>query len=347
QIFSKYGSILRIITFTRNNQFQALLEYADPMNACYAKMALDGQSIASICCILHVDFSSVGNLKVKYNNDRSRDFTRSDLPHGHCQVLERSVTPATGTQNNIFPPYQGHAGFFPAMSFSQDSGFVFQTVPVMAVKVPDTAPAVSAQRPPPSVADIPENSVLLVKNLNPEVITPDRLFTLFGVYGDVIRVKIMFKNKEKALVQMADATQAQLDEEFAVCQKHEQVKSPTVMLYYLQAFPYGGSLTKDYSNSPLHRFKKPGSKSFQNVFPPSATLYLSSVPSSVTEDDLKKLFESTGSTVKAIKFFEKYYRMALVQLSSVEEAVHALIELHNYDLGANHRLRISFSKCAI
>ncbi|XP_010150698.1 PREDICTED: polypyrimidine tract-binding protein 3-like, partial [Eurypyga helias] len=330
-IFSKYGSILRIITFTRNNQFQALLEYADPMNACYAKMALDGQSIASICCILHVDFSSVGNLKVKYNNDRSRDFTRSDLPHGHCQVLERSVTPATGTQNNIFPPYQGHAGFFPAMSFSQDSGFVFQTVPVMAVKVPDTAPAVSAQRPPPSVADIPENSVLLVKNLNPEVITPDRLFTLFGVYGDVIRVKIMFKNKEKALVQMADATQAQL----AIGHLNGQMGQD------------GGSLTKDYSNSPLHRFKKPGSKSFQNVFPPSATLYLSSVPSSVTEDDLKKLFESTGSTVKAIKFFEKYYRMALVQLSSVEEAVHALIELHNYDLGANHRLRISFSKCAI
>ena len=29
-------------------------------------------------------------------------------------------------------------------------------------------------------------------------------------------------------------------------------------------------LTKDYGNSPLHRFKKPGSKNFQNIFPPSA-----------------------------------------------------------------------------
>ncbi|PNI11097.1 PTBP1 isoform 13, partial [Pan troglodytes] len=26
-------------------------------------------------------------------------------------------------------------------------------------------------------------------------------------------------------------------------------------------------LTKDYGNSPLHRFKKPGSKNFQNIFP--------------------------------------------------------------------------------
>lgn len=37
-------------------------------------------------------------------------------------------------------------------------------------------------------------------------------------------------------------------------------------------------LTKDYSSSPLHRFKKPGSKNFQNIFPPSATLHLSNIP---------------------------------------------------------------------
>lgn len=31
-----------------------------------------------------------------------------------------------------------------------------------------------------------------------------------GVYGDVMRVKILFNKKENALVQMADSTQAQL-----------------------------------------------------------------------------------------------------------------------------------------
>lgn len=35
-------------------------------------------------------------------------------------------------------------------------------------------------------------------------------FYFAGVYGDVHRVKIMFNKKENALVQMADATQAQL-----------------------------------------------------------------------------------------------------------------------------------------
>lgn len=35
---------------------------------------------------------------------------------------------------------------------------------------------------------------------------------------------------------------------------------------------------RDYSQSPLHRFKKPGSKNYQNIYPPSATLHLSNIP---------------------------------------------------------------------
>lgn len=37
-----------------------------------------------------------------------------------------------------------------------------------------------------------------------------RVFVTSGVYGDVIRVKILFNKKENALIQMSDGTQAQL-----------------------------------------------------------------------------------------------------------------------------------------
>ena len=53
----------------------------------------------------------------------------------------------------------------------------------------------------------PSGVVLLVSNLPDGSLTPDDLFTLFGVYGDVIRVKILYNKKENALVQMADGTQ--------------------------------------------------------------------------------------------------------------------------------------------
>ncbi|XP_075582023.1 polypyrimidine tract-binding protein 3 isoform X4 [Pelecanus crispus] len=329
QIFSKFGSVLRIITFTKNNQFQALLQYADPAYAYHAKMALDGQSIYTGSCTLRIDFSKLTSLKVKYNNDKSRDFTRIDLPSGDVQPpVEPCVAAAFGKKPLVLA-VPGALGCL-AVTTSPLSGHVAA----------------------PSVTGVPGNSVLLVRNLNPEAITPHGLFILFGVYGDVHRVKIMFKKKENALVQMADAAQAQLAISHLNGQRlYGRVLRATFSKHQTVQLPREGQedqgLTKDYSNSPLHRFKKPGSKNFQNIFPPSATLHLSNIPHSVTVDDLKNLFASTGSTVKAFRFFQKNCKMALIQLGSVEEAVHALIELHNHDLGENHHLRVSFSKSTI
>ncbi|NXV50234.1 PTBP3 protein, partial [Uria aalge] len=359
QIFSRFGSVLKIITFTKNNQFQALLQYADPGNAFHAKMALDGQNIYSTCCTLRVDFSRLNSLKVKYNNDKSRDFTRFDLPSGNGQpFLEPSM-----------PPAYGAVGFVPAVGFAQGAGndpinaFPRLSVPVVPGAL--GSPAVTTSAPSghvtvPGATGVPGNAVLLVSNLNPENQTcpcascsnaldkfPFCIFT--GVYGDVHRVKIMFKKKENALVQMADANQAQLAINYLNGQRlYGRVLRTTFSKYQTVQLPREGQegqeLTKDYSNSPLHRFKKPGSKSYQNIFPPCDTLHLANIPPSVTVDYLKNLFASAGSTVKAFRFLPKDSKMALIQLGSVEEALHALIELHHYDLGDNHHLRVSFSR---
>lgn len=53
--------------------------------------------------------------------------------------------------------------------------------------------------------------------------------------------------------------------------KHQSVQLPK------EGQPDAG-LTRDYSQSTLHRFKKPGSKNYQNIYPPSATLHLSNIP---------------------------------------------------------------------
>lgn len=62
---------------------------------------------------------------------------------------------------------------------------------------------------------------------------------------------------------------------------------------------------KDYGNSALHCFRKPGSKNFQNIFLSSATLYLCNIPPSLSEGDQKTLFYSSGSAVKGFKFFHR------------------------------------------
>ncbi|XP_052603235.1 polypyrimidine tract-binding protein 1 isoform X3 [Peromyscus californicus insignis] len=329
QIFSKFGTVLKIITFTKNNQFQALLQYADPVSAQHAKLSLDGQNIYNACCTLRIDFSKLTSLNVKYNNDKSRDYTRPDLPSGDSQPsLDQTMAAAFGLSvPNV------HGALAP-------------------LAIPSAAAAAAAGRIAiPGLAGT-GNSVLLVSNLNPERVTPQSLFILFGVYGDVQRVKILFNKKENALVQMADGSQAQLAMSHLNGHKlHGKSVRITLSKHQSVQLPREGQedqgLTKDYGSSPLHRFKKPGSKNFQNIFPPSATLHLSNIPPSVSEDDLKSLFSSNGGVVKGFKFFQKDRKMALIQMGSVEEAVQALIELHNHDLGENHHLRVSFSKSTI
>ena len=44
--------------------------------------------------------------------------------------------------------------------------------------------------------------VVIVSNLDESRVTTDVLFTLFGVYGDVLRVKILFAKKDTALIQV-------------------------------------------------------------------------------------------------------------------------------------------------
>ena len=48
----------------------------------YFLQSLDSQNIYNGCNTLKIDYSKLTNLNVKYNNDKSRDFTRPDLPSG-------------------------------------------------------------------------------------------------------------------------------------------------------------------------------------------------------------------------------------------------------------------------
>uniref|UniRef100_A0A4W3JL36 Polypyrimidine tract-binding protein 1 n=1 Tax=Callorhinchus milii TaxID=7868 RepID=A0A4W3JL36_CALMI len=362
QIFSKFGSVMKIITFTKNNQFQALLQYTDGPSAQHAKLALDGQNIYNACCTLRIDFSKLTSLNVKYNNDKSRDYTRPDLPSGDSQpTLDQTMAAAFGAPGIISSPYGG-AGFPPSIAFQQ-ADFLLRpsdyclSVPGVHSLAPLGMPSAAAAAAAASRMGIPGfsslgNTVLLVSNLNPERVTPKCLFILFGVYGDVHRVKILFNKKENSLVQMADSNQSQLAMSHLNGQRlHGKAMRVTMSKHQTVQLPREGQedqgLTKDYSSSPLHRFKKPGSKNFQNIFPPSATLHLSNIPPSVTEDDLKMLFSTTNGMVKGFKFFQKDRKMALIQMGSVEEAIQALIDLHNHDLGENHHLRVSFSKSTI
>ncbi|XP_018344654.1 PREDICTED: polypyrimidine tract-binding protein 1 isoform X2 [Trachymyrmex septentrionalis] len=366
QIFTRYGKVLKIVTFTKNSSFQALIQYADMLSAQTAKFSLDGQNVYNSCCTLRIDYSKMQNLNVKYNNDKSRDYTNPNLPTGDASLdaaslalggelllmgagsqprarIPESIAGAPGVlptpfaMHGLASPLAGpYNGVPPAGGLAGLGGFPLGAAG-LGVRVQGSAQA---------------SAVLLVSNLNEEMVTPDALFTLFGVYGDVQRVKILYNKKDSALIQMAEPHQALLalthmdklrvfgKQIKVMLSKHQTVQLPK------EGQPDAG-LTKDYTNSTLHRFKKPGSKNYQNIYPPSSTLHLSNIPATVAEEEIKDAFTKNGFTVKAFKFFPKDRKMALIQMPNMDDAVAALIKMHNYQLSESNHLRVSFSKSNI
>ncbi|VDL85557.1 unnamed protein product [Schistocephalus solidus] len=150
------------------------------------------------------------------------------------------------------------------------------------------------------------------------------------VYGDVLRVKIMFNKKDTALIQFTDSQQALLALQYL---DHQQLwgrpMKVAVSRHNFVQLPKEEKdtrLTKDYTNNLLHRFRKPNSKNYQNIYPPSHVLHLSNIPPTVTEEDVRALFASKGFAVVGFRFMQKDNKMALVQLDSVESAMEALIQ---------------------
>lgn len=389
QIFSKFGHVLKIITFTKNDKFQVLIQMKDSSSAQNAKMSLNNQNIYNGCCTLQIDFSKLTTLEVRFNNDKSKDYTNLLLPSGQDGQSNQS-------NNNMSSQNSDHNLNNHGNNMGGQMGMQYQQS--LIGNPPNLFAAVQAaangQLPFSNVHQQHNNNmnnqygnhnnnqynqnnnqmnmlnsqnqhgnnnnngnsgvnspVLLVSNLNEDFCSTEALFTLFGVYGDVLRVKILFNKKDSALINFSNVQQAstalQNLDRCKLWQKQIRVfpsKHLTVQMPK-DGQPDSG-LTKDFSNSPLHRFKKPGSKNFNNIFPPSQTLHLSNIPANVQEQELRDLFGTYG-TVRGFKFFQKDRKMALIQMDTVEEAITALIATHNYQLAENMHLRCTFSKATI
>eukprot|EP00040_Diaphanoeca_grandis_P030301 m.178745 g.178745 ORF g.178745 m.178745 type:complete len:511 (-) comp31953_c2_seq3:324-1856(-) len=367
-IFGKYGEVLRIATFSKNGQFNALIEMKEIHDAAQAQSELDCQNIYTGCCMIHVEFSQRDRIEIQHNSDTHRDFTRPDLGNPSARPpVARAMgmgMPPVGFPRQGFPAQnmgsvfgrnnQGGPGSLPAPHVMQPMGGLSQN---RGLPNPAGMPVPSGMQPMSfpheMVQDSAPGSVLLVDNLNEEEITPDLLFRLIGVFADVMRVKILYKKKDTALVQLRDNTRSAAVVEALTgvflkgkdlrlkISRHNEVQLPRE--------PTAEPLTSDFSNSKLHRFKNPMSKNIVHVYPPCAMLHISNIVENLDFEALTAAFGAYG-TVKASKRFPQDPRMALIEMSTVAEAVEALVMLHDTEFKGSdtgRRIRVSFSKSKI
>jgi len=313
--------VLKIITFVKDSVFKALVQMATIEQAINAKLLLEGKDMFQGCCHVRIGFSKLTDLKVKQNGPRSRDFTIPD--YTSLQLTSGGYGGSGG--GYLFPPVGGLGTGFGGGFDTKTYGF----------NPYDSGPM--------------KGCVLLVNNLTSDKITPDKLFILFGVYGDVLRVKILFNKRDTAMIQFASPQGAHLahlhlnhlllhSKEITVTPS----KHPEISLPRSGEAEESASLTKDYTSSPIHRFKNTASRNTKNINPPSQVLHVSNIYDGCSEEELRKLFGQEQSSPPVVQFFSTNRKMAYVKMEGIHEAVLALIRLHNYKLGERY-LRVSFS----
>lgn len=189
--------------------------------------------------------------------------------------------------------------------------------------------------------------VAIIHNLNVDKVTCDKLFTLCGAFGDVVRVKLSYANKSTAFVQMATPDQ--------VTNIVKYLSGTTLWGNQLRCgiskmdqihMPVKGNdenprlLTKDYSFDDRHRFKQPNSKNYKHIGPPSHILHLSNLPESASETELFQLLGG-DRYLNRIQFFNKTNTMAFIHCTDVSAAVELLVDYHRVHY-KNRDVRITF-----
>ena len=393
-----------------------MIQYPDVTTAQAAKLSLDGQNIYDACCMLQIVYSKQSNLNIRYNNDKSWDYTNPNLPDGseldlavdylpvtnhtgqgapgavknYRQVGQNGSYHSTATAEMLVSPFSAAVtlGLDPAsnnrnagiaecsgLQGSGEDGSHFGQARLRLGSDGSSDSGHSAhmtsafqpsgmRRMPLGLSRIQNlnSPVLLVSKIDEIFSNCDDLFVLFGVYGDVQRVKIMFNKKDTALVQMSEPQQAllamkNLDKTVLWGQQIRVISSEHTTVQLPKDGQPGKGLTKDYGNSNLHRFKKAGFKDYSNIYPPSMILHLSNIPISIEESVLREVFSNIGLHVQKFKFFQERRiketpvpqnsKMAQVQLANLDEAIYALVKLHNYQLSETSHLTVSFSKITL
>jgi RNA recognition motif-containing protein len=308
-ICKPYGEVQKIITFNKGPDFQALVQFASPDQAANARAFLDDKDLFQGCCHIRVSFSKRQTLTVRQNDHKSRDYT---VPGGHLP-------------HPAHPAHPGMMGM--AMPMHQ-----------MGAQMGGMGQMMDSRSP-----------VVIVNKLDEQKVTPEILFTLFGVYGDVQRIKIMFNKRDTALVQFATGEQAEYARQnLHGCPLFGQNLHVATSRFNVVQLPQQAAeakdLTRDFTNSPFHRFARKAFINPKNVNPPSAVLHLANIHEGVTGQELRDLFtpHSASGQPPAVEFFKTNRSQAYLAMEAVEDAVMALINLHNYKV-QGYPLRISFS----
>ncbi|XP_043721706.1 polypyrimidine tract-binding protein homolog 3-like isoform X2 [Telopea speciosissima] len=321
QVFSPHGFVEKIVTFQKSAGSQALIQYQSRQSAVQARNALQGRNIYDGCCTLDIQFSNLSELQVNYNNERSRDFTNPALP---SEQKGRSSQPGYGDAGGLYALQPGaRAVAFPQMGNSAAIAAAF------------------GGGLPPGISGTNDRCTLLVSNLNLDKVDEDKLFNLFSIYGNIVRIKFLRNKPDHALVQMVDGFQAELAVHFL---KGAMLFGKRLEVNFSKHTNITSAPdTHEYLNSNLNRFNRNAAKNYRYCCSPTKMIHLSTLPQDITEEEIMAHLEEHGNIVNTKLFEVNGKKQALVLFETEEQATEALVCKHATTVDGSV-IRISFSQ---
>eukprot|EP00268_Persea_americana_P007885 TRINITY_DN1300_c0_g1_i7.p1 TRINITY_DN1300_c0_g1~~TRINITY_DN1300_c0_g1_i7.p1 ORF type:complete len:230 (+),score=50.85 TRINITY_DN1300_c0_g1_i7:1139-1828(+) len=194
---------------------------------------------------------------------------------------------------------------------------------------------------PPGISGTNDRCTILVSNLNEDKIDEDKLFNLFSLYGNIVRIKMLRNKPDHALIQIGDGFQAELAVHFLkgalLFGKRLEVnfsKHPNIT---------SAPDTHEYSGSNLNRFNRNAAKNYRYCCAPTKMIHLSTLPQDVTEEEIVNRLEEHGTIINTKLFEVNGKKQALVLFENEEQATEALVCKHASAIDGSV-IRISFSQ---
>ncbi|XP_066900983.1 heterogeneous nuclear ribonucleoprotein L isoform X11 [Halyomorpha halys] len=348
------GQVLRIVIFKKNG-VQAMVEFDSIDTARKVKDALNGADIYSGCCTLKIEFAKPSKLNVYRNDMDSWDYTSPGLGGGPGASNYMDYDDS-GYQNGPPPP-------------SAYGDYVNDRYPPPAVDnrfmkaVPGREPLVPGPRAFPAPANGGSQGgsgcVLMAYGLDPQQANPERLFNLFCLYGNVIRIKFLKTKEGCAMIQMGDSVSVER------CVQHLKnvplfggnlqlgFSKQTFLSEVAQPYnlPDNSPSFKDFSASKNNRFINAAMASKNRIQGPAKILHFFNTPPDITEDQLYQVFEEKDvKRPSQIKLFPKKERSSsgLLEFEDLADAVNALVycnhaPIKNPDSKFPYMMKLCFS----
>ncbi|GAU96767.1 hypothetical protein RvY_08159 [Ramazzottius varieornatus] len=398
KITSPHGNVLRIVVF-RKAGVQAMVEFDTVQAAVTAKSYLNGADIYSGCCTLKIEFAKPETLSVLRNDKDTWDYTRDlgggDRYGGGGYGGESSYSGGP-PPSNYQGGYDGGRRYNSSGPPSSDyGGGGHYNEPRHGYNQGGQRPRTSDNHydnnyPPPrhdqrgggyggggggdgyndrrydnrggegSYEEHGPGPVLMLYGLNLERMNCNRLFNLFCLYGNVLRIKFLKTKEGSAMVQMHDGHAAGLcinqlngihlfGSKLQVGASRQPNLNEVPNPYEL---PDGSPSFRDYGNSRNNRFSTAEMAAKNRIQPPTRCLHFFNAPADSNEDEVAEVFTRNDCPRPQVTIMHgKSDRSTsgFVEWETVEEAVEALIlanhtEMPNKRPGHPYLFKVCFSQ---